>query len=132
MPTFSEQRNGLKDFLPDPANGPIFQSVDWGGTNPHAVNWYQLLAYEIEVITFLDETKRLREGSLVCFDEIYKAEIGNTALGEWSRRAKTTGADCFHCSASTSASPIPQGKSAQDGLEGDPSLHEVAHDARVR
>ena len=82
MPTFSEQHNGLRNYLPDPANGPIFQSVDWGGTNPHSVHWYQLLSYEIEVTTFLEEPRRLREGSLICFDEIYKAEIGNTALGE--------------------------------------------------
>ena len=29
--------------------------------------------------------KRLREGSIVCFDEIYKAEIGNARLGQLVR-----------------------------------------------
>lgn len=82
MPTFSESQNGLKNYFPDPANGPIFLAVDWGGTNPHAVNWYQLLRYEIEAMTFIGEPKRLKEGSLICFDEIYKAEIGNTELGK--------------------------------------------------
>ena len=80
MPTFSEDRNGIKEFVPDPENGPIFTSTDWGGTNPHSVHWYQLLRHEIEVISFYDEVVRLIEGSIIVFDEIYQAEIGNDAL----------------------------------------------------
>lgn len=82
LPTFSEERHGIKNYKPRFENGPIFQSVDWGGTNPHAVNWYQLLTNEVEVEGHLGEVKRLKEGTLVCFDEIYTAEIGNTELGE--------------------------------------------------
>ena len=82
MPTFSEERNAIKDYVPDPENGPIFTSTDWGGTNPHSVHWYQLLRNEIEAISFLDEVMRLIEGTIVVFDEIYIAEIGNDALGE--------------------------------------------------
>jgi hypothetical protein len=63
-------------------------AVDWGGTNPHAVNWYQLLKNEIEVETWVQPDKgkryttRIKEGTLVCFDEIYIAEIGNEKLGQ--------------------------------------------------
>ena len=79
----------IRDFVPDQRNGPIFTSVDWGGTNPHAVNWYQLLRHEIEVETWVQPaegqqkryTTRLKEGTLVAFDEIYIAEIGNEKLG---------------------------------------------------
>ena len=113
MPTFSEQRNGIKSYRPDPANGPIFQSVDWGGTNPHSVHWYQLLSYEIEVVTFLDETKRLREGSLVCFDEIYKAEIGNNALGEMVIEHENAWRRMFPLFRVYERFADPQGKSAR-------------------
>lgn len=73
---FSEQRCGVRGFEPDPENGAIYLAVDWGGTNPHAVNWYQLLDRDIMVWDFEGNKLRLIEGSLVVFDEIYKAEIG--------------------------------------------------------
>lgn len=89
LPSFREDRHCIRNFQPDPANGPIFTSVDWGGTNPHSVNWYQLLNYEVEVDAWVqpdDPSKRyitrIPEGSLVCFDEIYIAEIGNDKLGK--------------------------------------------------
>lgn len=81
---FSDERHGVMawsedrpdGFTPDPANGRIFESIDWGGTNPHAVNLYQLLDFEIEVLDFYDKLVKIKEGSLVCFDEIYVTEIG--------------------------------------------------------
>ncbi len=81
LPNFSEEKHGLTDYDPNPDNGPIFQSVDWGGTNPHAVHWYQLLDKDIETPNFYGEMTRVREGTLICFDEIYIAEIGNEELG---------------------------------------------------
>jgi len=60
-----------------------------GNSNPHAVNWYHLLKVEVEVETWIQPDdgnkiykKRLKEGTIVCFDEIYIAEIGNDKLGE--------------------------------------------------
>jgi hypothetical protein len=59
-------------------------SVDWGGTNPHAVNWYQVLDYDVLTTPF--DTKRdgeyirLSEGTIVCFDEIYITNIGSDKL----------------------------------------------------
>lgn len=88
VPTWKDERHQIRNFLPDPANGPIFMAVDWGGTNPHAVHWYQLLKYEVEAEAWVQpevgprEKVRLKEGTLVCFDEIYIAEVGNEKLGK--------------------------------------------------
>ena len=79
FPGFDKHRYGVIDWTPDPGLGPIFMSVDFGGTAPHAVNWYQVLRYEVDAQT-PHGTKRLKEGAIVCFDEIYKAEIGNNQL----------------------------------------------------
>lgn len=88
VPNWNDAHHCIRGFVPDPYNGPIFMAVDWGGTNPHAINWYQLLRYEVEVLTWDQpesgppSTKRLKEGTLVCFDEIYVAEIGNDKLAD--------------------------------------------------
>jgi hypothetical protein len=81
VPSFSRLRNGVKNWDPDPALGPIFMAVDFGGTNPHAAEWCQLLRYEVEV-DWNREKKRIPEGAVVWFDEIYRAEIGNIKLAE--------------------------------------------------
>jgi hypothetical protein len=87
LPKFREEIHCFRKYDVDPANGPIFLSVDWGGTNPHAVNWYQYLKYEIEVECSVQDqvgTRRIRipKGAIIAVDEIYKAEIGNTRLGQ--------------------------------------------------
>jgi hypothetical protein len=88
LPKFREEVHCFRNYDADPDNGPIFTSVDWGGTNPHAVNWYQYLKYEIEVEClvqdFAGQIKKMRipQGSIIVFDEIYKAEIGNARLGQ--------------------------------------------------
>lgn len=89
VPNWKDDRHLVRDYIPDPDNGPIFTSTDWGGSNPHAVSWYQLLRYEVEALAWnqpdeSDEsiTIRIKEGTLVCFDEIYIAEIGNDKLGD--------------------------------------------------
>jgi hypothetical protein len=79
---FAEEKHGLRGYEPKPELGMIFMSVDWGGTNPHAVNWYQLLDVDIEATDFYENKVRLIEGTLVCFDEIYKAEIGVDRLAQ--------------------------------------------------
>lgn len=82
MPQFSRERHGIRRWDPDPTLGPIYMSIDFGGTNPHAVNWYQVLRYEVECTSFNGTTKRLPEGSRVCFDEIYIAEVGNNKIAD--------------------------------------------------
>ena len=100
VPTWRDDRHCVRNFEPDPANGPIFLSVDWGGTNPHAVNWYQLLAYEVEVESWNQPTdkiitRRLKEGTLVCFGEIYISEIGNEQLGKLVQEREKRWAEKF-------------------------------------
>lgn len=88
FPEFKEAHHVVRNFIPDPENGYIFQSVDWGGSNPHSVHWYQMLSVEVEVDGWTrmpDGTYpkvRMREGTIICFDEIYVAEIGNDKLGK--------------------------------------------------
>lgn len=87
LPKFTEEKHCIRNFDADPANGPIFTSSDWGGTNPSAVGWYQYLEHEIEVDCWIQipgqiRRIRLRPGTIVTFDEIYQAEIGNVRLGQ--------------------------------------------------
>lgn len=82
LPRFAVERHGIRGFMPDPDNGPIFAGIDFGGTNPHAVIWFQVLRYEVDVESAGGGTKRLPEGSVVAFDEFYKSEIGNNKLAE--------------------------------------------------
>jgi hypothetical protein len=80
--SFSVERHGIKGFDPDPDNGPLYMGVDVGGTSPHAVEFGQLLFYEVEAQDFEGKAKRIPEGSIVLFDEIYIAEIGNSELAD--------------------------------------------------
>jgi hypothetical protein len=85
FPMFDRARYGIKWFVPDPDNGMIYTSTDFGGTNPHSVHWYQVLEYDVDVYGFFqtkeeEPRKRLKAGTRVCFDEIYVAEGGNVAL----------------------------------------------------
>lgn len=118
LPTYTEQRYGIKVYPFDPELGPCFTSTDWGGTNPHAVGWYQLLNYEIEVEMFLStpETpimRRLKEGTLVRFDEIYKAEIGNEALGQLVIEKEQQYREAFPGFKISKRFADPQGKAAR-------------------
>lgn len=99
LPTFNEDQHVIRDYLPDPGDGPIFTSTDWGGTDPHSVHWYQLLKYDVQVSNFRGVPVTIRAGTLVCFDEIYMAEIGPDKLGvmvkareaKWARACEEAG-----------------------------------------
>ncbi len=82
VPGFSKENHGIINYEPDPELGPIFMSIDFGGTNPHAVNWYQLLRYELDATGHVGNKIRMKEGSLVCFNEIYVAEVGNMKVAD--------------------------------------------------
>jgi hypothetical protein len=87
FPMFTKQRYGIKFYEPNPMYGDIYMSVDYGGTNPHAVNWYQVLDHDMDVYGHDQDgkeepIKRLKAGTVVCFDEIYRAEIGNVELAD--------------------------------------------------
>ncbi len=87
FPMFTRQRYGVKFYEPNPIYGDIYMSVDYGGTNPHAVNWYQVLDHDLDAYGHNQDgkeepLKRLKAGTIVCFDEIYRAEIGNNELAD--------------------------------------------------
>jgi hypothetical protein len=88
VPNWSDDRHCIRSYRPDPDNGPIFLAVDWGGTNPSAVNWYQVLRYAVEVMTWVQpfddrpQLTVLEPGVIVCFDEIYIAETGAGKLAD--------------------------------------------------
>lgn len=118
VPTWSDDRHCIRNFDPDPRNGPIFLSVDWGGTNPHAVNWYQLLAFEVEVEAWNQPgdriiTRRLKEGTLVCFGEIYISEIGNEQLGKLVQERESRWANKHQTFRVYERFADPQGKAAR-------------------
>lgn len=92
--TFTRSRYGIKWWNPDPEYGPIYQGVDYGGgANPHAVNWYQVLNRDlywwgIDQTRTDEPNKLLKAGTRVCFEEIYKAEIGNVELGNMVKKVE--------------------------------------------
>lgn len=79
---FSADRNGVTNFMPDPDDGPIYQGIDFGATNPNAVLWVQVLNKDLEARGYSGQRIVMREGSHVFFDEFYKAEIPNAILAE--------------------------------------------------
>jgi hypothetical protein len=86
--TWDTALHGVRFWRPDPALGPIVLGVDFGGTNPHGVNWYQVLNRDIEWWGMHqqrgDEVRnvKLKKGSRIAFDELYKSDIGNAELAD--------------------------------------------------
>lgn len=76
-PQFNVDRHGIRKYVPDPENGPIYMGMDFGGTNPFGIVWLQRLNFEVETISSTGVPIRMKEGSVVIFDEVYKADIGN-------------------------------------------------------
>lgn len=82
---WSRDRQGIKYWIPDPDLGPIFQGLDFGSTDPNAIGWYQVLNQEVTWWGYREDKRNkprtlLPKGSVICFGEIYKAEIANTTL----------------------------------------------------
>ncbi len=82
IPEFTRETHGIKAYEPHPENGPIFMVLDPGGSDAHAVGWYQFLYQDVEAKDFYGNDKVLPKGSVVCFDEIYIAEVGNNKVFE--------------------------------------------------
>jgi hypothetical protein len=116
VPQWSRERHGIVNFKVDPENGPIYQGIDFGGTNPHAVLWFQILDCDIEVTALSGATKRLKQGTYVFFDEIYKAEIGNTKLAKEIKRREATWRSVVPYFRVKARHPDPQGKAARQDL----------------
>lgn len=131
VPSFTRERHCIKNFEVDPGNGPIYQGIDFGGTNPHAVLFVQVLEHEVDVEMWSGGTKRLRQGTHVYFDEIYKAEISNNKLADlicdrelaWRKAAPGFKVHSRFCD--------PQGKAARLDLRNhNPALPSVWYTTR--
>lgn len=82
LENFSKDRHGVRDYMPDPENGLIFLSADFGGTNAHAANWYQLTNRMVPCKSYDGGFFVIPANSLVAFDEVYVTEVGNVDFGE--------------------------------------------------
>ena len=119
VPQWRDDKHCIRGFMPDPANGPIYQAIDWGGTNAHSVNWYQLLQVDLDVLQWVQPDanefvkKRLIEGTIVVFDEIYIAEIGNEKLGQLVKDREAKWRRIFRDFRVSERFADPQGKAAR-------------------
>lgn len=82
---WTRESRGIKYWKPDPELGHIYMSVDFGSTDPNAVCWYQVLNQDVLWWGYNEDNRNkpetlLQAGSIIAFDEIYKAEIANTTL----------------------------------------------------
>jgi hypothetical protein len=87
LPDFDRQRHGIRHFMPDPSNGMVFASVDFGGTNPTAIEFVQVLNKPVIVLGFHQADREepaivLPAGSHVVFDEIYKANLAPSKMAD--------------------------------------------------
>jgi hypothetical protein len=110
---FEEERHGVRSFDADPANGKIYFSIDWGGTNPHAANWYQLLDVDVDAEDWEGRPMRIKAGSLVVFDEIYIAEIGIGKLARMVREKEARWRRAYPEWDVEARFPDPQGAAAR-------------------
>ena len=85
VPSWKDDKHLIRGYQANPGNGPIFIAVDWGGTNPAraSTGTSSSARGRGRYLASLrgPYTRRLKEGTLVAFDEIYIAEIGNEKLG---------------------------------------------------
>lgn len=83
LKAYSQDRHGVRGYRPDPENGPIFSTTDWGGTDLYHHAWWQELVRPVRVSAYKGEgTKLLPVGTRVAFGEISVASIGNVELGK--------------------------------------------------
>jgi hypothetical protein len=73
---------GIRGFKPNPGNGPIYQGIDWGGTNAHAVLWFQYLHLDVPALDYNFEPIFLSSHIYVLFKEIYVASIDTAKLAD--------------------------------------------------
>jgi hypothetical protein len=72
-------------WLPKPEYGSVYRSWDWGGRNPHAVLFHQILDVPVELADEAGHVfAKLQEGDVVTFDEIYTDRI--PAIGDLAVR----------------------------------------------
>jgi hypothetical protein len=84
VPPFSRVRHCIKGFEPRAEYGipasKVFMSVDFGVQNPSAVLWFMVLACHVDVRNYYDQPRTLEPGTIVVFDEIYRAQTDSDEL----------------------------------------------------
>lgn len=81
--SYSQLRNGIKGWEPNPDFGDIYTSIDWGGADEHSHGWYQILDHEVETYSYKSGLRKvLPAGSEIRFGEIYINGIGDMEVGE--------------------------------------------------
>ncbi len=87
IPEFDRERHCIRAWLPNPDLGEIFASVDFGGTNPHCIEFIQVLNQEAYATGYHqsqheDPALLLPEGTRIIFDEVYIADIAPSKLAD--------------------------------------------------
>ena len=73
---------GIKKWEPKPEYGPIYQGVDWGGTNPFCVLWLQYLTTDVITLDMNFQPIVIKAKSYVLFSEIYRAGTDSAKLAD--------------------------------------------------
>ncbi len=82
LKAYSQDRHGIRGYEPDPENGSIFTSSDFGAEDEHYTGWWQELTRQVVVRSYKGEKIRtLPVGAKVLFAEFFKNHIGNVAHG---------------------------------------------------
>ena len=82
IPEFSRRRHGIRNFEPKPEQGSIYNAIDFGGTHPFGISYFQVLDHEIIGENESGTPIRIPQGTKVMFKEIYKGDIGNVEASE--------------------------------------------------
>lgn len=83
LPTWSRERNVIRNYEPRPEYGLIWQGIDWGGAEASAVLWIQgPLHQPLQVNNTIGSKTILPQGSFVIFKEINEASMGATRLAD--------------------------------------------------
>lgn len=83
LKSYSQDRHGIRGYEPDPENGPIYTTTDWGTTDEHCTLWIQVLERPVQVLSYKGEKiKTMPVGSRVLFSEFYQSHIGNVKAGQ--------------------------------------------------
>jgi hypothetical protein len=73
---FDEDRHAVDRWDPRPEYGPIEVGLDFGGSNPHAANFWQTLEVDVWF-----NGKLLPQGASIAFDEVNIKDVGNVEFG---------------------------------------------------
>lgn len=79
---FSKETHGITNFVPNPEDGKIYQSADFGGKNPHSSHLYQYTDRPVLATGFSGNPVFIPQDSYIVFGEVYIAEVGNNVFAQ--------------------------------------------------